>query len=218
MKKIVINQDEEKIMSHRANLEETLPLLQRAFDLFRQAQYYQETMGLSDMLNSEHHRSVYKQKIFKGQEGKVAIALGLEDVQISTAKVSDLIEIKDPPGFGHAVSVARQKIQQNGITVNDFSLTKAGNVNINRTALKAYADRYSVLAETPDEIQLHRLMMNYVSSREQLDNFLREKTGTSLMARPLHPVKISDYFRHDGLEYIIFAPRFMALKRALKNY
>lgn len=217
-KKVVIYQDEDKILSHRAKLEETLPLVQQAFDLFRQAQYYQETMGLADMLNSEHHRSVYKQKIFKGQEGKVATALGLEDVQISTAKVSDLIEIEDPPGFGHSVSVARQKIQQHGLNIKDFLVSKAGNVRVNRAALQAFEDLHSVLAETEDEIELHRLMMNYVESRENLDTFLREKTGTFLMAKPLYPVKISDYFRHDGLDYTIFAPRFTALKRAMKNF
>ncbi len=218
MKKIVISQDEEKILSHRTNLEETLPLVQQAFDLFRQVEYYQDTMGLADMLNSEHHRSQYKQKQIEGQEEKLASAFGLDNIQINATKVAEFIDIKDPPGFSHAVSEVRRRLQQNSLTVTDFSFTIAGKVNINRNNLKAFADRNSVLAETPEEIELYRLLMAFISSTEELDNFLRIEAGHPLLPKPLYPVKISDYFRYEpGEGYVILLPKFRTLKRALSH-
>ena len=219
MKKIAIYQDEEEIISHHAKLKETLPLIQQTYDLFKQAHYYQDRLGLADMLNYDFHRHQFKQRISQDKAQDISKALMLDGLKLSNEKVAELMENENPPGLVSAVSETKKTLQKNSLTVNGFTLTKTGKVGINRPTLKAFEMKNSVMAETPDEIELYELLMRFIDGAEKLDVFLRNKAGRFLMAKPLHPIRISEYFRHEyGRGYYLFHPMFAALKRVIKEW
>ncbi|GAI24985.1 unnamed protein product, partial [marine sediment metagenome] len=166
----------------------------------------------------EIHRLSHKEKITEELTKEVSDTFQLERFPDVHAKTDELIDVKSPPSMGTAIFEASEELKQQGLSIKDFAITKSGSVNISISAMKTVENLHSIKAETPNELEVYKGLMEFIGAVEKLDNLLRKTTGMPFLPKPLFLPRLADWFRYDPEKgYTINLPRFIALKRAIQK-
>jgi hypothetical protein len=193
MKQIIVHQDLEKIAQLAESLKSALPLLQMAWDAYRETDFFDPKTSIGSLIaNMESLKMQYKLSLIRAEHTTIA---GLRLNEIMAAK---LYEVRTP-ALDAAVTQCLNLFNASGIKADFFSI-EADRVAVNEAAYGRAVEKHSEIARTDLEIQMYKLFTAHSSSAVKVNSFLKENGIDVIFLNKLHPIMLAQFYvmKEDG--------------------
>jgi len=210
---IIVDQDLEKIAQLYAAIGEAVPLLQSAWDSFKESKFFDARVTLSFLAgNHEHLKFKYKLKVAP-KLAPIPEGLGIEVDEADAVK-----RYKVPtPELDQDINQVKEVFARTGVNFSYF-FVKDDQVKVNEQTVAKVTDRYTIAATTEKEIEFVKLVNSFINSATKLNKFLKGNRMEYIFLHKLHPIQINRLMvMHEEEKYKLNPHAFARISKQLSR-